>query len=543
MIGELGLTGLGDGVGSQLDIARVPARRLRSRVGIGFCWLVLSAAAVCALGLIVPGVAAAASPCGTGGVFSTSGSTASCSYTSPGQDTFTVPAGVSSLQVVAVGGQGGTRPGDESARPGGFGASVTADLPVSAGALYVEVAGNGGPATIPAGITGGAGGAGGFNGGAPGGNGGNTTMDIGLNGGFGGGGGGGASDLQATTGLGSQLLVAGGGGGAAANGAVGQGCCGDAGLPGTAGSAGAGGGGAGTLSAGGIGGAGSSLESSTGGTGQNGALGAGGAGGHGAAGNIDSGGDGSDGGGGGGGGYYGGGGAGGAGGPSFGGGGGGGSSFVEASATNQQVATDTTGVPSVTITYTIPPTAVGTGTTVAAAPNPALQFQTVTLTAAITPAPSAGTVSFDDGTTAIGGCSAVGVTGATATCQTTGLGVGSDQITAVYSGTSGYQGSTSPMVSETVLADTPVNLARLTLQYVQSSAKFMALPALTQKLITALADLATAQLGKITSQLTPAQLNRLIAAYQQGVTALKNQGYLTAAQASTLDTLASHIQP
>ena len=42
-------------------------------------------------------------------------------------------------------------------------------------------------------------------------------------------------------------------------------------------------------------------------------------------------------------------------------------------------------------------------------------------------------------------------------------------------------------------------------------------------------------------QLTAAQLNKLIAAYEQGVTALKNQGYLTAAQASTLDTLAGDV--
>ena len=211
---------------------------------------------------------------------------------------------------------------------------------------------------------------------------------------------------------------------------------------------------------------------------------------------------------------------------------------MEASATSPQVVTDTTGVPSVTITYTIPPAAVTTKTTVAVSPDPALEFQTIMLTAAVTPTPAGGTVAFDNGNTTITGCSAVPVNGATATCQTTGLGVGSDPVTAVYNGTSGYQGSKSSAVTESVVADTPQNLAKLTLQYVQGSAKFQALPALAQRVITALANLATAELGKITPHLSPAQLSKLVAAYEQGVAGLKNEGYLTAGQASTLDTLA-----
>jgi Bacterial Ig-like domain (group 3) len=98
---------------------------------------------------------------------------------------------------------------------------------------------------------------------------------------------------------------------------------------------------------------------------------------------------------------------------------------------------------------------------VAATPNPALQFQTVTFTATVNPTPAGGTVAFDDGTSP-SGCSAVALTGATATCQSTGLGVGPHQITAVYSGTPGDLGSTSTAVSETVIADTPANLAKLT---------------------------------------------------------------------------------
>jgi hypothetical protein len=87
------------------------------------------------------------------------------------------------------------------------------------------------------------------------------------------------------------------------------------------------------------------------------------------------------------------------------------------------------------------------------------------------------------------------------------------------SGSTRDRDSTSSPVSETVLADTPENLAKLTLQYAQGSAKFQALPALTQKVITALADLAADEPGKITPHLSAAQLSKLIAAYEQGVTA------------------------
>ena len=131
-----------------------------------------------------------------------------------GEQVFTVPAGVTSLHIVGIGGRGGADGGSDTA--GGFGSVVTADLSVTPGQLlYIEVGGNGkdgqgsysmGSQTF--------GGAGGFNGGAKGGG--------GLPGG---GGGGGASDVrtspQGTTGsLDSRLLVAaGGGGGAGGNGA------------------------------------------------------------------------------------------------------------------------------------------------------------------------------------------------------------------------------------------------------------------------------------------------------------------------------------
>ena len=105
--------------------------------------------------------------------------TASQSFTAPGEHPFAVPAGVTSLQVTLVGGNGGTGKGGASGGSGGIPATVSAQLAVSSGEiLYAEVAGNG--QTAFAGQN-----AGGYGGGGKGG---------GLAfGGVGGGGGGGAS--------------------------------------------------------------------------------------------------------------------------------------------------------------------------------------------------------------------------------------------------------------------------------------------------------------------------------------------------------------
>jgi hypothetical protein len=123
--------------------------------------------------------------------------TATFSFTGDEQR-FTVPAGVTSLHVVAVGGSGGSG----LMHPGGSGATAAADVPVVAGQLlFIEVGGNGGSAS--AGTTS----LGGFNGGGNGGP-------------FGGSGegGGGASDVRilsspAAGSPASRLIVAGGGGG------------------------------------------------------------------------------------------------------------------------------------------------------------------------------------------------------------------------------------------------------------------------------------------------------------------------------------------
>jgi hypothetical protein len=292
---------------------------------------------------------------------SQSGQIVTCTYTS-GSDQFIVPTGVSSIHVVAVGGMGGAGfllgpPGV----PGGHGALVSGDLPVTASStLYAVVGGNGcnsgAVCTSQSGQT-----SGGATGGAGGG------------GGLGGGGGGDASDVRASqSNLSSRLLVAAGGGGA---GGYSFGPFGgvSTSAPGQPGGAGGGNGGGSNLEAGGgaggtasSGGSGGAIQSSGlgtclsgpsacvfGGGGTPGGLGSGGPGGGGGSiflgTSLQTNGGGA---GGGGGGLFGGGG--GAGGTDGGGGGGGGGSNLVPTGGSQSI--DTTGVPMVQISYNLVPT-------------------------------------------------------------------------------------------------------------------------------------------------------------------------------------------
>ncbi len=270
----------------------------------------------------------------------------SLTYTSPGSRTVTLPPGVARVHVVAVGGRGG-------GFLGGYGAVVTADLDLAlpsglSGQLLIDVGGNGG-----IGLAGANGG-----GDAPG----LPTLAAG---------GGGWSGLSAcrTTVNGActvyeRQMVAGGGGGSGADGLPGTGGAGgSAGAPGGSGSStallsAAGGGGAGraSLTAGGSGGVSADPDCDDGDSGEaptiGGADAAGGAGG--ISGSLDGHGD-----GGGGGGSPRAGGAGGGGGAwciddtgASGGGGGGAGSTVPAGG---QLAIDTTGQPSVTISYQVTP--------------------------------------------------------------------------------------------------------------------------------------------------------------------------------------------
>jgi hypothetical protein len=271
---------------------------------------------VCAV--VVAGSAAAALPAGC----SEASDTVTCTFSSTGSEqTFTVPGGGASVDVVAVGAPGGTSVFGGAA--GGRAAVVAGDLSVTPGeTLYVEVGGSptssGCYPSQPCN--------GGFNGGG-------STPNFGT-------GGGGASDVRTTSNsnpntLSSRLLVAaGGGGGGDSNGPCAGGAGGDAGASGTAGAScgltGGGGGGAGTASAGGTGG---SPGGGTGSLGIGGSTGEGGAGG---------------------GGLYGGGGGGdnsaSPGVEGGGGGGGGGSNLVPPGGS---ASTDTTGVPAVTISYAV----------------------------------------------------------------------------------------------------------------------------------------------------------------------------------------------
>jgi hypothetical protein len=127
------------------------------------------------------------------------------SFTTPGATQFTVPAGVTSISIDAVGGQGG---GGLLTTPfrcqGGAGSRVRGAMAVTPGqSFWVVVGGAGGDATPPAHSS-----AGGYNGG------GNGRSEQ-----WGSGGGGGASDIRTLpigsglTPTDSRLLVAGGGGG------------------------------------------------------------------------------------------------------------------------------------------------------------------------------------------------------------------------------------------------------------------------------------------------------------------------------------------
>ncbi len=309
---------------------RMPARR-PSRPSRGHARAGLGAiGAVLATGALFAASAAAATPPTVTETFASTGA----------EQSFTVPTGVSSVRVDAIGaaGEPGNGPFGHDGT-GGAGADVVGQLPVSAGeVLYVEVAASG------------------FNGGGYGG--------VGFEGGFGGAGGG-ASDVRTVSmgepdSLESRLLVAGGGGGG--GGAFQSGAGGDGGNAGNPGTAGTGGtssvdgvaGGAGTLTGGGAGGTTTCSEPDV--SGENGGVGFGGRGGGEAFSPWSSGA------GGGGGGYTGGGGGEGSCDPepenAGAGGGGGGSSFVYGGASFSSFgAASTSTAPSVSITYLTPATA------------------------------------------------------------------------------------------------------------------------------------------------------------------------------------------
>nr|WP_267911688.1 Ig-like domain repeat protein [Streptomyces sp. SID4946] len=406
------------GAGHRVFSAALRGRAATVAAGV-FC-----AAAVAPL--VLPGTAHAQGSC------TVSGPTTTCTFAFTGaEQAFTVPGGVSQVDVTAIGAAGGLEGVNNTA--GGRGAQVSGTLGgLTAGqTLYVEVGGvpiNTSACYVFSPCIGG------FNGGG--------TSRFG-------GGGGGASDVRTQpaatplTTTDSRLIVAAGGGGA---GEVFSSSCsgshgGDAGQSGQNGACDGGmGGGAGTGTQGGAGG------SAPGGTpGGSGALGTGGNGGAGT-------------GGAGGGGLYGGGGGGSLNGLAtpFGsaGGGGGGSSLVPAGGTGPTL---TSSAASITISYTTPGKPVTTVLT-AMPPHtrvglPVVLSDLVCPTSGSTTRPT-GTVTFTDTTTGktlgstrlllgLGRCAAAGLV---TTFHTTGT----HTITAVYSGDTVYQGDSSNPETTTV---------------------------------------------------------------------------------------------
>jgi ABC-type molybdate transport system substrate-binding protein len=201
------------------------------------------------------GIAGADPPgaCGASGVLS-GGGPFTCTYETPGSDTFTVPAGVTAAAISVVGGvgghyfvagdaaHGGSPAGDITGRPGGAGGLASATVELTPGdVLEVDVAGAGADGTAasrsggmmngPSGGVGGDGGFGGSDGGAAGGPGdaggaaGGTAFDGGN-----GAGGGGSSDVREAAGgcaaldcpVAARVLVGAGGGGGGGTGGQGN---------------------------------------------------------------------------------------------------------------------------------------------------------------------------------------------------------------------------------------------------------------------------------------------------------------------------------
>jgi hypothetical protein len=385
----------------------------------------LTGAALPATGLWA-GIASAAPRCLTSPA--TQITTCTFNYTGTSTD-WAVPSGVTSLTVVADGGSGAAS-SNSSAGAGGAGGEYQATLTgIPAGSTLSVFPG--GAATV---------GHGGTDAGSGGGTG-STDMQSNTAGG-----GGGASTVAISPySFAHLLVVAGGGGGGAAergtdeptppSGGYGGSSSTTSGADGSGINVGLGG----TPTAGGTGGGASGCATAATDGGQL-------AGGSGNAGNCSAAG------GGGGSGYYGGGGA------AATGGGGGGSAYPAAAVTIGGIlvtpaadADMNTGNGVITISYHA---TTATATTLTSSKNPSTFGQSVTFTATVTPTDGGGTVGFKDGSADIAGCTAQKLKLVSAsyrtTCTTTSLGVGTDTITARYSGDTAYAGSTSRPLTQTV---------------------------------------------------------------------------------------------
>jgi hypothetical protein len=311
------------------------------------------------------------------------------------EQSWTVPAGVTSIHVDLVGGKGGN---GSSGAIGGFGAVAGGVLDVTGvPTLYIEVGGNGGNGIAPGPGVASPWGSSGFNGGGRGG----ASL-------FGsGGGGGGMSDIRTTArpSTAGVLIVAGGGGGggAGSNGGAG-GAAGQSGGASTSGGGGGGGASAPQLVGGAAGG---SVVAGLGGTPGDGIGYSGGGGANycssAALCDIENGAAG----GGGGAGRFGGGGGGG--GSTSGGGGGGGLTYAGDTNAGLTTSADTIGIPSITITYDL-----GPGPTPTAPPDHGTVDATVTMAQSVV-CLELSTSSVDFGTRRFGDVGAAATPGVTVT--------------------------------------------------------------------------------------------------------------------------------
>lgn len=120
---------------------------------------------------------------------------------------------------------------------------------------------------------------------------------------------------------------------------------------------------------------------------------------------------------------------------------------------------DFSGSTSNVVSQVVNPPTTATTTALTASPNPALQGQSVTLTATVTN-PSGGTptgnVVFEDGSTAL---ATITLSNGVASYNTSALPLGYNNLTALYQGDSKYSGSTSAPVNEDVQLGTTTVLA------------------------------------------------------------------------------------
>ena len=97
-----------------------------------------------------------------------------------------------------------------------------------------------------------------------------------------------------------------------------------------------------------------------------------------------------------------------------------------------------------------------TSTSLSSSGSPSVLGTSVTFTATVSPSPGGGTVAFREGTGVISGCTAKPVVAGQASCTETISSAGSHSIVAEFSGTAGFESSTSQTLTQVVQAASEV---------------------------------------------------------------------------------------